>query len=58
MNAVFYLSRHDLIVHFTVRRSPSVYVNVAMWEHFTLKSEVLLCAKDYYSNPNIIINFM
>jgi hypothetical protein len=47
----------DLSVRSPIR-SPSVFMNAAMWEHCGLDKESSWSSKIYYSDPFIINNFM
>jgi len=44
----------NLVVNHAIRRGPGVLMNVSMWKHRALKSQIFLCGKDYYSNTIII----
>jgi hypothetical protein len=41
----------NLIVGFPIWRRPSIFMDVAMWEHRTFDSEVFRCGKVYYLTP-------
>jgi hypothetical protein len=50
----------NLIAGFPVRRSPSKFMNVMMWEHFTFDYSyvILRFGKVYYCNSIFITNFV
>jgi hypothetical protein len=47
-----------LIVRLPIRRCPSKFMNVTMWEHCTFDSKTFRCGKVYYSNSISITNLM
>jgi hypothetical protein len=49
-----YQNKVNVIVGFLTRRRPCIFMDVAMWEHRTLDSEVFRCGKVHYSNSTVI----
>jgi hypothetical protein len=47
-----------LVVRPPIRRCPSKFMNVMMWEHRTFDSEIFGCGKVDYSNSIVITNFV
>jgi hypothetical protein len=45
-------------IYLPIRRCPSKFMNVTMWEHCTFDSKIFWCGKVYYSNSIIITNFV
>jgi hypothetical protein len=48
----------NLVTHSSLRKSPSVFMNVAMSKHCTFDKKVFRCGKVYYSNSINITNFV
>jgi hypothetical protein len=47
MHSPIYQIMVNLIVGFPIWRRPSIFMDVAMWEHCTFDSEVFRCGKVY-----------
>jgi hypothetical protein len=58
MPSPIYQNMVNLVVRLPIRRYPSKFMNVMMWEHHTFDSKIFRCGKVYYSNSIIIINFV
>jgi hypothetical protein len=58
MPSHIYQNMVNLIVSPSIRRCPSNFMNVKMWDHFTLESQTFGCGKVYCSNFIIINNFI
>jgi hypothetical protein len=48
----------NLIVGVLIRRHPSIFMNVAMWEHCSFDCEIFRCGKILYTNSIIITDFV
>jgi len=46
----------NLIASFPIRRSPSMFMNVAMLERFSLENWMFSCRKFFYPNLTVTIN--
>jgi hypothetical protein len=47
----------NLVVRLSIRRCPSEFMNIMVWEHHTFDNKIFGCGKVYYSN-SIITNLM
>jgi hypothetical protein len=57
MPSPIYQDMANLIVGVPIWRCPSMFKNVAMWEHRTFDNEIFRCGKFYYTNSIIITDF-
>jgi hypothetical protein len=48
----------NLVVCLSIRRRPSEFMNVMMWEHLTFDNKIFGYGKVYYSNSIIITNLV
>jgi hypothetical protein len=46
----------NFIFNLSVKKCPSKFINIAMWEHFNFDSDIFGCGKVDYSNSIIIAN--
>jgi hypothetical protein len=58
MLSPIYQNMVNLVVHLSIRRRSSEFINVAVWEHHTFGNNIFGCGKVYYSNSITITNFM
>jgi hypothetical protein len=58
MPSLIFQNMVNLIVRLSMRRHPSEFINVTVWEDRTFDNKIFGCGKVYYSNSSIIINLV
>jgi hypothetical protein len=57
MPSPIYQNMVNLVVHLSIRRRPSEFMNVMVWEHCTFDDKIFGRGKVYYSFKSVTINY-